>query len=155
MPLVIPALDRQADRAPWSWHNRLTAEIYHFRWCVYCRGRSPPAHTHMHTPHININTHHWSPLERSISWDHTASSGSQALLTRSADVDGSFTQPDSWPSIITGVRGPATPGCWRGEVEGWYWRETRFVLSSFFFFEAKCQTLKHVSTVQARYRISE
>lgn len=46
-------------------------------------------------PHIKTNTHHSSPLERSISRDHTASSGSQALLTRSVDVDGSFTQADS------------------------------------------------------------
>lgn len=68
-------------------------------------------HSYTQTTAAHINTHHWSPPRRSISQDHTVSSGSQALLTRSADVDGSFTQPDSWPAVITGVRGPATPHC--------------------------------------------
>lgn len=55
-----------------------------------------PSYTQTHTqPHIKINTHHLSPVERSISRAHMVSSGSQALLTRSADVDGSFKQPDS------------------------------------------------------------
>lgn len=99
-------------------------------------------HFYTQTTTTHINTHHWSPLRRSISQDHTASSGSQALLTRSADGDSSFTQPDSWPCIITGVRGAATPRC-SSRVWGWaqggsvlprlhrYWQEPRFI---FFFF---------------------
>lgn len=122
--------------------------------------RSLPSYTHTHTPpHININTHHLSPLERSISRDHTASSVSQALLTRCADVDRSFTQPDSWPSIITRVRGPATPLCSRTGGQRSPKTANTLMGDSFcslrFFLEAKCQTLKHVSTVEAHYWISE
>ena len=54
---VIPAADKQADRAPWSRHDSPTAKIYHFRWCVSCRGLSP-SYTHSHTTTAHkINTH--------------------------------------------------------------------------------------------------
>lgn len=105
-------------------------------------------------PHIKTNTHHSSPLERSISRDHTASSGSQALLTRSVDVDGSFTQADSWPSIITRVRGPATPSLQEGAAGGCslprlqrYWREAHFVFSfvSLFFSWGQMSNVKACS----------
>lgn len=90
---VGPSADRRADEPPWS--HSPTAGICHFRCSVSCCGCAPSyTQTHTQAP-IKINTHHLSPVERSISRAHMVSSGSQALLTRSADVDASFKQPDS------------------------------------------------------------
>lgn len=83
-PLAVDT-DRQTDR-------RGTTALVQPLGSTISAGVSPvgslPCCTHTKPPHININTHHWSPPERSISRDHTASPGSQALLTCSTDVDG-------------------------------------------------------------------
>ncbi len=158
---VVPPVDREADRAPWSRHNRPTTGIYHFRWSVSCRSRSPPTHTHTHThTHSQKTTTHknkYTPPAPSGEINFTGSHGElwfpgapHALCRRRR----SFTHPDSWPSIISRVRGAAALRC-RRRGEPLLPKTTQILTGDAFFLGAKCQTLKHVSTVGARYRISE
>lgn len=143
--------------------NRPTAGIYHFRWRASCRSRSPPTHiTHNHntnnyTPPAPLWRDQFHRIAQRAPVPRRCSRGLQTQTVSSHSLT-----PD--PPSLRGVRGPATPRCSRRRRGGSApllhpntanIQEGAHLVLSLSHPGVKCQTLKHVSTVRACYRISE